>query len=95
MNPPKLSSQKELWRWCDIKDCSKVNEIFREFNPTHVFHLAARANLNGNTVEDFSDNILGTANVIQAVNNIASLERFIHVSTQYVVRPGIYPSEEF
>lgn len=94
VNPPKLSSQKEFWKRCDIKDRSRIIDIARDFNPTHVFHLAAKANLNGKTVEDFPDNISGTANVIHAVNNIASLKRFIHVSTQYVVRPGINPSSE-
>ncbi len=94
INPPRLPSQNTFWQQWDIKNTHNLANIFFEFNPTHVFHLAAKADLNGKTVEDFPDNVVGTANVIIAVNNTESVKRFIHVSTQYVVRPGIFPPSE-
>ena len=94
INPPKLSSQQAYWKRCDIKNMPELVNIFEGFRPTHVFHLAAKANLNGKAVEDFPDNVSGTGNVIQAANQMDSVSRFVHFSTQYVVRPGVYPSSE-
>jgi nucleoside-diphosphate-sugar epimerase len=70
--------------------------IFTRFKPTHVFHLAARANLKGRCIEDFPENTIGTDNVIKCANDCGSIDRFIYFSTQYVVRPGVWPeTEEF
>jgi len=74
----------------------RLDAIFTQFNPTHVYHLAARANLKGRSIEDFPENTTGTDNVIKCVNISRSIERFIHFSTQYVVSPGVWPeTEEF
>ena len=94
INPPNLSSQQAFWKRCDIKDRTNITNIVNSFKPTHIFHLAAKANLNGKTVDDFPDNVSGTENVIRVVNQTDSVLRFVHFSTQYVVRPGIYPSSE-
>jgi len=93
---PKLESHIPYWKHCDIKNHDKLLEISREFSPAHVFHLAAKANLNGATIDDFPDNVVGTDNVVACVNELPSIRRFIHISTQYVVAPGVFPeSDEF
>jgi GlcNAc-P-P-Und epimerase len=94
IDPPKLSSQQMFWKLCDIKDRQQLYRIFEDFRPTHVFHLAAKANLIGTTVDDFPDNVFGTENVIKAANQTESVRRFVHFSTQYVVQPGVYPSSQ-
>ena len=42
-NPPLDTAQKPTWRECDIMDQPTVRRHFEEFKPTHVVHLAARA----------------------------------------------------
>lgn len=91
---PKVTAHNILWNQCDIKEFDQLFNIFTEFSPTHVLHLAAKANLNGRTIADFPDNTIGTQNVVNCVRKLTSIKRFIHTSTQYVVYPGVYPGSD-
>jgi nucleoside-diphosphate-sugar epimerase len=91
---PKVASHNSLWKQCDIKDFNQLFKIFSEFSPTHVLHLAAKANLSGTTISHFPDNTIGTQNVVNCIKKLTSIKRFIHTSTQYVVYPGIYPKSD-
>ncbi len=91
---PAISSQSKFWRQCDIKDRDALAIAFREFMPTHVIHLAAKANLNGKTIDDFPNNTLGTANIVECVNETDSVKLFVNTSTQYVVTPGVLPPND-
>jgi len=94
INRPKIASHDAYWKQCDIKDPVPLFDIFTEFAPTHVLHLAAKANLNGNTISDFPDNTIASQNVVNCVKKSTSIKRFILTSTQYVVHPGIYPESD-
>ena len=91
---PKIPSHEVFWKRCDIKEFDPLLEIFTEFAPTHVLHLAAKANLNGTTISDFPDNTIGSRNVVNCVKQLTSIKRFILTSTQYVVQPGVYPESD-
>jgi nucleoside-diphosphate-sugar epimerase len=94
LRPPLFNHHRNIWKNGDILSKPSLDVIFRLFKPTHVFHLAAKANLNGHSIEDFPENTIGTRNVIKCANDCASIERYIHFSTQYVVKPGIWPKTE-
>ena len=91
---PSLRSQNQYWKQCDIKDLAKLAFFFKEFQPTHVIHLAAKANLKGDSIEDFPDNVIGTSNVVDCVNQMDHPVRLAHTSTQYVVTPGTFPKTD-
>ena len=91
LRAPLLASQRRYWRQCDIKDIVELAAAFKEFLPTRVIHLAAKANLQGKTVEDFPDNTIGTAQIVKCVNDTDTIRLFVNTSTQYVVKPGIVP----
>lgn len=94
VRPPNNSQHMPIWRECDVTDKAALSKVMHECRPTHVIHLAAKANLNGKTIEDFPDNVLGTSNMVECVNDVDSVLRFVNTSTQYVVRPGIYPEHD-
>lgn len=94
VRPPQIPGHIPFWRRCDIKNEAETRRVFATFLPTHVIHLAAKANLNGTSVADFPDNTTGTANIISCVNHTASVQVFLNTSTQYVVKPGILPDNE-
>ncbi len=93
ISAPLDSLQSEYWQSVDIMDLDALIKAFSKFKPTHVVHMAARADCDENTtVEDgYSVNTIGTKNLLDAVKNCSSVERLIVVSTQYVCGPGRIP----
>ncbi|RME28522.1 MAG: NAD(P)-dependent oxidoreductase [Candidatus Zixiibacteriota bacterium] len=91
---PLVEDQKKYWRDVDITDCSALKKEFDNFEPTHVINFAAKATLDGKTLDDFSENVVGTKNVIKCLRGTKSVKRFVHVSTQYVVTPGVFPDDD-
>lgn len=86
----------KYWRSGNIMDSSELETLFEDFAPTHVIHMAARADcVEDTTVEEgYTVNTVGTENVLKAINNAASVERAIIVSTQYVAGPSRAPRDD-
>lgn len=84
IKPPINSDHKEHWRECDILNKSKLFEIFSDLQPDFLIHLAARADVEGKTLDDYQANTAGTKNVLDAVINTPSVKRIIVTSTQFV-----------
>ena len=84
----KPSSQKHynFWKKCDIMNFDDLNNFFQKFQPTHVIHLAAKTETSSNKIEDYNENIEGTLNVINAINNSLSVVKTVITSTQYVYK---------
>lgn len=78
---------------CNILDRNAVLEIFHEFNPDAVLHLAARTDLNEKCdLNQYASNIDGVANILQAVRDTPSVVRVIYTSSQLVCKVGYTPS---
>lgn len=88
INAPKIKAQAKDWVECDILDLEKLKKVFSKFKPDFVLHLAARANTEGKSLDDFKDNTLGTANVLEAIKSTPSISRVIITSSQHVRKPG-------
>jgi len=93
---PLNSEHKLFWSKCDIMDPKELEKMFSEFKPTHVVHLAARAECDENTTveEGYAVNTVGTNNVLNVVKKTSSVERAIIVSTQYVAGPSRLPEHD-
>lgn len=91
---PKKSSHRRYWKRCDILDFGLLKDVFREFNPTHVVHLAARTDTFGKSLSDYRVNTEGTKHVLAAVNSCSSVERLVVTSTQFVCKPGKVPNSD-
>ena len=85
---PKIKNHNPFWRECNILDLDCLGKLFQEFQPTHVIHLAARATTEGKNLNDFQDNILGTANLLKAIQATPSISRVVITSSQHVRKPG-------
>ena len=85
-NPPFKDSHRNFWRSANILDFDAIQKEFAEFQPTHVVHLAARAVLEGKSLDDFKENTVGTQNVLNAIRATSSISRVIIASTQYVFK---------
>lgn len=90
----KSSSNPEIQRIthiCDIRNAEEVERIILDFNPEYIVHLAARTDLNGKTLEDYSSNITGVKNIIDSSKKLESLKRILITSSMLVCKAGYHP----
>lgn len=93
-NPPLNPEHAPFWKPCDIMDEKRMGELFHEFRPTHVVHLAARADTDDTDILAYQQNDIGTERVLRAVKSTPSIERLIITSTQFVCEAGYQPKHD-
>lgn len=87
--PPRKRTQDVYWKKVDIMDEENVRQFVRAFRPLHVIHLAARTDLDEkSSLEGYGENIVGTENVLKAVNATDSVQRVIVTSSMLVNSVG-------
>ena len=73
--------------FCDIRDFKKISEIIKREKPEIVFHLAAQA-LVRESYDDplytFETNIIGTANILEAIKEIDTVRAAVMITTDKV-----------
>ena len=78
-------------------DRSAVGQLFDEFKPEYVFHLAAHHFIpfcEQNPYEAFSTNVTGTLNVLDAAARTPNVRKFFFASTGDVYAPCNYAHAE-
>ncbi len=73
----------------DVRDASRVEEMFKLHQPQVVFHAAAHKHvplMEANVEEAITNNVLGTRNVVGTANRYG-VERLVLISTDKAVRP--------
>ena len=68
----------------DIRDKTKVFEVFRKYKPSHIIHLAAQTIVTtafDNPLETFETNILGSINIFEACRVIGGVKRIVFASS--------------
>lgn len=68
----------------DINDRNHIDQVFMEYKPEIVFHMAAQAIVREsykNPVETFSTNIMGTVNVLEAIKKTEGVKAAIIVTS--------------
>ena len=70
----------------NILDGSDLSKCFAAFRPDVVYHLAARTDLLGKSLEDYSANTVGVKNIIAVSSECSSVKRVIFASSRMVCR---------
>jgi len=68
----------------DIRDLNKIKEIFNEYKPDIVFHLAAQPLVRYSyrePVETYQTNVMGTLNILEAIRSIDSVRAAVIITT--------------
>ena len=68
----------------DIRDKSKLEEVFSSYQPEFVFHLAAQPLVRlsyENPVETYETNVMGTINVLEAIRKTKATKVGIMITT--------------
>ena len=92
-SPPLNREHRPCFRQIDLLDAKAVTEAFAEFRPDHVVHLAARTDLDSDTVlADYAVNTDGTVNVLNAAAEAGTVQRMLVTSSMLVCKLGYTPS---
>lgn len=95
INPPRNKQHTEYWHHADILDKAELLKVVQEFDPDYIFHMAARTDLDGETIEDYAANTRGVSNMVEAAKSLSNLERVIFTSSMLVCKLGYQPSDAF
>ena len=80
---------------CDLLDAQRTKDALCRTQPDAVVHLAARTDLaERENIEGYAANHRGTAHLLEAMANTASVRRCIFASTQLVCRVGHTPTSD-
>jgi len=94
-NPPLDESQRPWWREWNIMDVTATRALLAEFRPTHVVHLAARADTDEKEdINAYIQNHEGTRRFLAALKEVPSVEHVIVTSTQFVCEAGYQPRHD-
>ena len=69
---------------------SEMKNRLKDFNV--IYHLAARTDLNGKSVSEYSENYIGTQNILEEISTNV-LERFVFYST--ILVNGIFNNDSY
>ena len=71
----------------DIRDLEKLKEVFNDFKPEIVIHMAAQPLVREsyeNPVYTYETNVMGTVNICECVRQSNSVKSFLNVTTDKV-----------
>ena len=92
------SNLTELQKYTSIVDITNY-ENFRNvvigFSPDYIIHLAARTDLNGKFIYDYSANTVGVSNLMKIIHELPKLKKLIVTSSMLVCHTGYYPKDQF
>ena len=75
----------------DVESFSQVKKAISKSKPDVIINLAARTDLLGKQIEDYSVNWKGVENIIQAIEEIEIEPLLIHFSSMLVCKMGYTP----
>jgi GlcNAc-P-P-Und epimerase len=91
---PRNTTHLPFWANVDITDLPSLRREVLEFNPDYIVHLAARTDLDGEHLADYSANTVGVRNLIAAIAGLPRLKKIIIASSMLVCRSGYAPRDE-
>lgn len=92
---PKIHERENLWKDVDITDYDAFEKAILDFNPNYLIHLAARTDLDGKTLEDYSANVIGVKNLMEILHKLPNLKKIIITSSKFVTRNGYVIKNQF
>ena len=95
INSPKIPERKDVWNHVDIRDYDTFESVAMKFNPDYLVHLAARTDLDGKTIDNYSANVVGVENLMKILHKLPNLKKAIITSSKFVTRNGYQIKNQF
>lgn len=81
---PQKKSHLKYFECIDINDFSSLKNAIKNFQPEFIVHLAARTDLDGKDIYEYSANTKGVSNILKCCENLLSIKRIILASTKLI-----------
>ena len=94
VNEPKNADHLPYWVAGDICDMKHLKNIFDDFSPDIVIHMAARTDLDGKSLPEYASNTDGVSNIIKCCNESVYIKRVVFLSSMLVCRLGYQPKND-
>ncbi len=91
---PRNPVHNKYWKQADISKKNTFEKIITDYDPDIVFHMAARTDLDGKTIEDYRANTAGVQNLIQILDSCKRVSRVIFASSRLVCKIGYQPKHD-
>lgn len=88
---PRNHKQLSYWVKGDLLDLDSLKITLLNYKPELIYHLAARTDLEGTSLQDYSVNTVGVENLITAAKKITSIKNVIFASSRLVCKIGYLP----
>lgn len=89
--PPRNPAHIDCYKYVDITDFKSFEMAFKEIKPTIIIHLAARTDLGGNQISDYSANVDGVDNLCSIIAECTNTSHVIFTSSMLVCSVGVMP----
>lgn len=93
--PPRNAAHQEFWWKVDLMDVAALETAVRKFDPHYIYHMAARTDLDGKSLESYAANTTGVSNIISSISGLTRLKRIIFASSRLVCKIDYQPKDEF
>jgi GlcNAc-P-P-Und epimerase len=90
---PKDPRHAAAWNRVDLLDAAQLVRLVEQIEPEIVYHMGARTDLLGTTLDDYAANTVGVSNLIRALRS-AKPRLAIFASTMLVCKIGYRPQNE-
>lgn len=92
LDEPECKRHQDLYLRCDIRDLNSLSNVVNNYNPDYIIHLAARTDLQGDSINDYDSNTTGVENVCIVSKSCGSLKKVFFASSMLVCEVGSIPT---
>ena len=83
------------YREVNLNNLQLLQDVFQQFRPHYVIHLAARTDLNGSSIKDYECNTVGVENLCKLIAENNHVEKVVFASSMLVCKAGYLPSNDY
>jgi len=94
IKPPQNEAHISYWIRTDIRDIAELRIRVMAFKPDFVINMAAKADLTGKSIDDYSTNTFGVKALLEVCNEVKSIRKVLFTSTMLVCKAGYLPKDE-
>ncbi|WP_181037318.1 NAD(P)-dependent oxidoreductase [Arthrobacter sp. 4R501] len=92
---PQDRTHFQFWTEGSVDDYDALAAVYNDHQPEVVYHLAARTDLHGESIDDYPANTQGVRNIIAAGESLANRPHTVYASSRLVFAIDHVPTHDY